>query len=127
MRKDKPCSVWTRYGLPAGEDFQIFSFTNKLTRNTSFCKFNAEQAHTLIHWKWHLNDWVVSHLEDERECTPAKLAERDRMNSRKRQKYANQIVDRWQAEGYIKTLYKDFKTQKDTARELQAQKRGGWK
>ncbi|KAH8754005.1 hypothetical protein F5882DRAFT_339084 [Hyaloscypha sp. PMI_1271] len=91
------------------------------------CKFNAEQAHTLIHWKWHLNDWVVSRLEDEGECTPAKLAERDKMKGKQRHKYANKIVDRWQAEGIIKTLYKDFKSQKDTARELQAQKRGGWK
>lgn len=70
---------------------------------------------------------MVSRLEDEDECTPVKLAERDRMNSKQRHKYANKIVDRWQGEGHIKTLYKDFKLQKDTARELQAQKRGGWK
>jgi uncharacterized phage-associated protein len=49
------------------------------------------------------------------------------MKGKQRHKYANKIVDRWQAEGIIKTLYKDFKSQKDTARELQAQKRGGWK
>jgi hypothetical protein len=94
---------------------------------SSVCKFNAEQAHTLIHWKWHLNDWVVSRLEDEGECTPEKLAERDKMKAKQRHKYANHIVDRWQAQGIIKTLYKDFKSQKDTARELVAQKRGGWK
>lgn len=93
----------------------------------SVCKQNAENAHTLIHWKWHLNDWVVSHLEMEGECEPKKLAERDKMNSKRRHKYANAIVDRWQAEGVIKGLYKDFKTAKDTARELQPQKRGGWK
>ncbi|KAN0106536.1 protein of unknown function (DUF4211) domain containing protein [Hyaloscypha variabilis] len=91
------------------------------------CKQNAEHAHTLIHWKWHLNDWVVSRLEEEGECTPAKLAERDKMNAKQRHKYANKIVDRWQAQDIIKTLYKDFKTQKDTARELREQKRGGWK
>lgn len=49
------------------------------------------------------------------------------MKSKQRMKYANAIVDRWDAEGQIKTLYKDFKSQKDTARELQAQRRGGWK
>jgi hypothetical protein len=80
-----------------------------------------------MHWKWHLNDWVVSRLEEEQECTPIKLAERDKMKSRQRHKYANKIVDRWQAQGIIKTLYQDFKTSKDTARELTAQKRGGWK
>ena len=102
------------------------SSTHILTQ-PSVCKQNAENAHTLIHWKWHLNDWVVSRLEDEGECEPKKLAERDKMNGKRRHKYANAIVDRWQAEGVIKTLYKDFKTAKDTARELQPQKRGGWK
>ncbi|KAE9370328.1 hypothetical protein N431DRAFT_559521 [Stipitochalara longipes BDJ] len=91
------------------------------------CKQNAEQAHTLIHWKWHLNDWVISRLEEEGECTPAKLAERDKMKAKQRHKYANKIVDRWQTQDIIKILYKDFKTQKDTARELKEQKRGGWK
>jgi len=92
----------------------------------SVCKQNAENAHTLIHCNWHLNDWVVSHLEMEGECEPKKLAERDKMNSKRRHKYANAIVDRWQAEGVIKGLYKDFKTAKDTARELPPPKRGGW-
>jgi uncharacterized phage-associated protein len=49
------------------------------------------------------------------------------MNAKQRHKYANKIVDRWQAQDIIKTLYTDFKTQKDTARELREQKRGGWK
>ena len=49
------------------------------------------------------------------------------MKSKQRTKYANNIVDRWETEKVIKTLYADFKSQKDTARELQAQARGGWK
>jgi hypothetical protein len=49
------------------------------------------------------------------------------MNAKQRCKYANKIVDRWETEGQVKTLYRDFKSQKDTARELQARARGGWK
>lgn len=48
------------------------------------------------------------------------------MKAKARTADANAIVDRWEAEGQIKTLYKDFKSQKDTARDLKAKRRGGW-
>lgn len=81
----------------------------------------------MIHWKWHLNSWVVAQLEEDGYCTPEKVVERDQMKSKQRMKCANDIVDLWQEEGKIKHLYRDFKIQKDTARELEAGKRGGWK
>jgi hypothetical protein len=40
---------------------------------------------------------------------------------------ANKVVDRWGEENKIKTLYRDFKSQLDTARELKAKARGGWR
>ncbi|PBP23328.1 hypothetical protein BUE80_DR005877 [Diplocarpon rosae] len=100
---------------------------DKFWMSGSVCAQNAEQAHTLLHWKWHLNDWVVSNLENEGYLKPRKLAERDKMSSNKRMKLANKVVDQWAAEGKIKTLYHDFKAQIDTARELKSQSRGGWK
>lgn len=90
------------------------------------CKVNAEQAHTLIHWKWHLNDWVVNRLEKDGLCSPEWLVKRDKMNAKARTANANDIVDQWEAQGQIKILYRDFKNQKDTARELKAKSRGGW-
>jgi len=40
---------------------------------------------------------------------------------------ANKVVDDWEADKTIKNLYHDFKAQLETARELKAQARGGWK
>ncbi|EKD19888.1 hypothetical protein MBM_01840 [Drepanopeziza brunnea f. sp. 'multigermtubi' MB_m1] len=99
----------------------------KVWMSGSVCAQNAQQAHTLVHWRWHLNDWVVSSLEEEGHLQPCKLAEREKMTSKKRMKLANKVVDRWGEENKIKTLYRDFKSQLDTARELKAKARGGWR
>jgi len=101
--------------------------TDKIWMSGSVCKQNAEQAHTLIHWRWHLNDWVVSNLEQQGYLRPSKLAAREKLTTNKRMKLANKVVDDWEADKTIKNLYHDFKAQLETARELKAQARGGWK
>ncbi|KAH6724364.1 hypothetical protein BKA61DRAFT_28404 [Leptodontidium sp. MPI-SDFR-AT-0119] len=100
---------------------------DKIWMSGSVCKQNAEQAHTLIHWRWHLNDWVVGNLEEQGYLEPAKLAAREKLTTNKRMKLANSVVDAWGADRTIKNLYHDFKSQLETARELKAQARGGWK
>ncbi|KAL2075427.1 hypothetical protein VTL71DRAFT_370 [Oculimacula yallundae] len=100
---------------------------DKIWMSGSVCKQNAEQAHTLIHWRWHLNDWVVSKLEEQNYLTPESLAARSKLKTNKLMKFANSVVDKWESEKIIKTLYHDFKMQLDTARELKAMARGGWK
>ncbi|KAE8451476.1 hypothetical protein EG329_003549 [Mollisiaceae sp. DMI_Dod_QoI] len=92
----------------------------------SVCKRNAQQSHTLIHWKYNLNQWVIGALEEAGELTPAKLAEREAMNLKKRTKYANAVVDNWEASRQIKDLWRDYKNQTETARELKAKSKGGW-
>lgn len=87
---------------------------------------NAQQTHILVHWKWNLNQWVLQSLEAEGELTPAKLAERDAMSLIKRTKYANKVVDRWEESDQIKSLWRDYKSQVDTARNLIAKGKGGW-
>jgi hypothetical protein len=74
-----------------------------------------------------LNQWVISALEGQGEITPAKLAERDAMNVKKRTKYANALVDEWQAIGQIKELWSDYKLVLDEARNVNLQAKGGWK
>ncbi|KAK0128411.1 hypothetical protein ONS95_000384 [Cadophora gregata] len=101
--------------------------TDKIWMSGSVCKQNAEQAHTLIHWRWHLNDWVVGNLEEQGYLRPSKLAAREKLTTNKRMKLANAVVDSWEADKTIKNLYHDFKVQLETARELKAQARGGWK
>jgi hypothetical protein len=82
-----------------------------------FCKGNAEKAHSLIHWKHALNEWVIDCLKNDKHLTPAKLAEREEWSKKKRSEYANRIVDEWDANDQIKNLYHDFKLNLQEARE----------
>ncbi|KAL3423218.1 hypothetical protein PVAG01_04965 [Phlyctema vagabunda] len=82
-----------------------------------FCASNARIAHSLIHWKHELNEWVLEHLKQQGFLTPAQLAQRDKMKSKARKKLAYSIVDDWAADGSIKNLYGDFKRSLETARE----------
>jgi len=88
-----------------------------------FCRANAERAHSLIHWKHALNEWVVQTLEHQGFLEPEKLAERIKWNQRKLSALANEIVDEWVDNGEIKSLYKDFKNNIETARNA---KQGRW-
>lgn len=88
-----------------------------------FCRANAERAHSLIHWKHALNEWVVQTLEDQGFLEPEKLAERIKWNQRKLSALANEIVDEWVDKGEIKSLYRDFKNNIETARNA---KQGRW-
>ncbi|KAB8299960.1 hypothetical protein EYC80_000202 [Monilinia laxa] len=79
------------------------------------CKENAENAHTLIHLKYALNQWVIGSLESQGHLTIEKLAKRDKMSAKKRQKEVNGIVDKWKEEKEIKELYRIWKQQLETA------------
>ncbi|CAD6439742.1 2e54fb7a-e112-4696-846f-5ba72e1de7b6 [Sclerotinia trifoliorum] len=81
----------------------------------SVCKENAENAHTLIHLKFALNQWVIGSLESQGHLTIEKLAKRDQMSAKKRQKEVNGIVDKWKEENEIKELYSIWKQQLETA------------
>ena len=87
------------------------------SNNTRFCRANAQTAHSLIHWKHALNDWVIDRLKTDGHLGAPKLAEREDWNTNKRSKYANRIVDEWEEEGEIKALYRDFKINLDVARQ----------
>ncbi|RAL67775.1 hypothetical protein DID88_008503 [Monilinia fructigena] len=79
------------------------------------CKENAENAHTLIHLKYSLNQWVIGSLESQGYLSIEKLAKRDKMSAKKRQKEVNEIVDKWKEEKEIKELYRIWKQQLETA------------
>ncbi len=82
-----------------------------------FCKQNAQIAHTLAHWRYHLNDWVVDYLREEGYTSPEKIVERDSWSTKKRQKYANEVADAMERSGEIKRLYRDYRNEIDTARD----------
>ncbi|MCJ1437880.1 hypothetical protein MMC27_007267 [Xylographa pallens] len=81
-----------------------------------YCKENAEIAHSLLHWRYHLNDWILDWLENEGYETPVKIVERDKWSIKKRSDYANTVVDDMEKKGEIKALHRDFKINLDTAR-----------
>lgn len=95
----------------------------------STCSSNAETAHSLMHWKYHLKIWVEQRLEADGHMKAAKLKEREKMKSRKRHKAANKIVDAWREEGTTSSLYNDFKSVLQAARDKSTSGRGGgrWK
>ena len=88
----------------------------KTFRVGKFCMANAQTAHALRHWRYHLNAWVVSWLVRNGYDTPAKIVERDRWKMKKRRKYANKIADRMEKEGATKELYREFRNNIDEAR-----------
>jgi hypothetical protein len=88
-----------------------------------FCMSNAETAHSLQHWRYHLYEWVVEYLESAGWNTPKLIVKRDGWSIRKRRKHANKIVDIMEEQGKIKALYSDYKKEIDTARNA---KQGRW-
>ena len=81
-----------------------------------FCKENAVIAHSLLHWRWHLNDWVLDWLKSEGHTDPDKVLERENWTIKKRSKYANEVVDDMESSGQIRRLHRDFKSNLDEAR-----------
>ncbi|KAF2678507.1 hypothetical protein K458DRAFT_376381 [Lentithecium fluviatile CBS 122367] len=92
----------------------------------STCKANAQVAHTLYHWRYHLNSWVVDYLVNEGHCTPEKLVKRDKWSVKKRMKYANKIVDKMEREGEVRKLHRLYKEQVDFAMEAKNEYTRGW-
>ncbi|KJF61314.1 uncharacterized protein CIMG_09066 [Coccidioides immitis RS] len=72
-----------------------------------FCKAKATMAHTLIHWRFRLNEWVIDYLERKGVFSNAKILEREHWSVKKKTRYANEVVDEMQ-EKEIDRLWKDF-------------------
>lgn len=87
-----------------------------------FCKDNAETAHSLIHWKYALNSWVLDTIKNEGHLDPAKLSQREEWSKKKKNKCAISIVDVWESGKQIASLWKDFKNVLERARESKQSK-----
>ena len=81
------------------------------------CNANAETAHALYHWRHQLNQFVLIYLRSEGHFTPEKILERSNWNTKRREKYANAVVDQMEADGQMKDLYREFKQNLEAARE----------
>lgn len=105
-----------RYANPCGPWGIILTAWLYSFRFSSFCKANAEIAHSLLHWRFALNEWVLDWLRAEGHITPTKIVEREDWSERKRRDYANKVVDEIERAGEVRTLYRDFKGVLETAR-----------
>ncbi|KAL1969273.1 hypothetical protein VTN77DRAFT_9465 [Rasamsonia byssochlamydoides] len=87
------------------------------------CKAKAEMTHTLIHWRYNLNEWVTDYLERKGYFEDSKIVERAQWSQKKKTKYANKVVDMMNESGEIQRLWRDFHLAVKAARET---KEGRW-
>ncbi|EGP90608.1 uncharacterized protein MYCGRDRAFT_90631 [Zymoseptoria tritici IPO323] len=90
-----------------------------------FCMSNAETAHKLNHWRYHLNEWVENFLARENYLTPEEIVRRDGLKTKKRGKEANRIVDRMERDGRVKELWQEYKSAMEVARSAKMGRYGG--
>jgi hypothetical protein len=90
---------------------------NKIWYVGKFCMSNARTAHALHHWRYHLYEWVVDWIDKNGYSSVKELKKRDKMSTKKRQKYANKIVDRMAEEDVLKKLWKEFRGNIDEAKD----------
>lgn len=88
-----------------------------VANQTRHCKTKAIMAHTLIHWRYHLNEWIVDYLQRKGIFSDAEILERERWSQKRRTKYANQVVDDMDEVAEINRLWRDFNTNLKAARE----------
>lgn len=92
----------------------------------STCKANAQVAHTLHHWRYHLYEWVKDYLARGGHLTAEKLVKREKWSDKKRHKAALKIVDRMESDGEVQKLYRLYKDQVEFAVEASNEYKNGW-
>ena len=89
-----------------------------------FCKGNAEQAHTLSHWRFHLNQWVLDWLAANGFTSAEALVSREGWSKKRTRKFADEVVDRMDDGGEIGGLWRDWQNNLRSAREAKPEL--GW-
>lgn len=74
-------------------------------------------AHALHHWRYALNQTVLSWLAAKGHLDPDKIIERANMRQKKQERASNKVVDSMETEGVMKDLYKQFKENLEAARD----------
>ncbi|TKA59233.1 hypothetical protein B0A55_11733, partial [Friedmanniomyces simplex] len=81
-----------------------------------FCKANAETAHELQHWRYHLNEYAIVWMTAHGYLTAEKIVRRDRLSTTKRQREARRITDHMERAGEIRKLWEAYRGKIDDAR-----------
>ncbi|TPR02049.1 Inosine-uridine preferring nucleoside hydrolase family protein [Aspergillus niger] len=110
-------SVWNakfRRALVARPQIEITTFP---TIENHPCDACNRSAHTLTHWRFHLNEWVTGYLEHQGYLSETRIVERSHWSTKKKTKYAVKAVESMIANGEVKKLWRDFHINLRTARE----------
>ncbi|KAK3045083.1 hypothetical protein LTS18_014619, partial [Coniosporium uncinatum] len=81
------------------------------------CMANAQTAHALAHWRMHLYEYVVDFLRKEGHLTAEKIVGRDDWSTKRKEKYANEVVDEMEEKGEVRRLYRVYKAEIEVARQ----------
>jgi hypothetical protein len=81
-----------------------------------YCAANAEMGHKLSHWLFHLNQNLLTYLEEQGVLSAENIIARDKKNHTKREREAETIVDTMRETGVVDDLWRDFKSDMDDAR-----------
>lgn len=74
-------------------------------------------AHTLIHWRFHLNEWVTDYLEHQGVLDDDNILERSRWSQHRKAKFSDETLDMMIEAGEIQKLWRDFHIALKAARE----------
>ncbi|KAJ5728995.1 uncharacterized protein N7483_003503 [Penicillium malachiteum] len=80
------------------------------------CSHKAQIAHTLTHWRFHLNEWVVDHLERMGHMKDEEVLRRNNLSQKRKTRNALKVLDGMIEAGEVEKLYRDFHTNLKTAR-----------
>lgn len=81
-----------------------------------FCAANAEMGHKLTHWKYHLNQSLLTYLDEQGVLSAEAILAREKLSKKKREKEAENVVDIMQETGVIQQLWKDLQKDLEDAR-----------
>ncbi|KAJ5161525.1 hypothetical protein N7492_006917, partial [Penicillium capsulatum] len=82
------------------------------------CKDKAQLAHTLTHWRFHLNEWVVDYLERMGHMRDAEVLRRSNLSQKRKTRNAIDVINMMVEAGEIDKLWRDFHISLKSAREV---------
>lgn len=81
-----------------------------------FCAAHAEMGHKLTHWRYHLNQSLLTYLEEQGVLSAEAIVAREKLNKKKREKEAENIVDLMQETGMIDQMWRGLQDDLEDAR-----------
>lgn len=81
------------------------------------CNARAQLTHTLTHWRYHLNEWVIDFLERTGHMDADEILRRNDMSVKRKTRNANDVLDSMTGSGEVDKLWRDFHIKLKSARE----------